>query len=47
MHVLPANATSVFGFYKTFYVWEFKNRRRKHQTDGIEKVVKTSKFVQG
>ena len=37
----------VFFDYENFYVWEYKNRRRKHQTDGIKKVAKTSKFVQG
>ena len=46
MHALPANATTVFRFYENFYVREHKNRRRKHQTDEIKKVVKTSKFVQ-
>ena len=47
LHVLPANATSVLGFLEKFYVCKYKNRRRKHQTDRIKKVVKTSKFVQG
>ena len=41
MHVLPPNATSssVFDSMKIF-MFESNNRRRKHQTDGIEKVVK-------
>ena len=29
------------------FMFESNNRRRKHQTDGIKKVVKTFKFVQG